>query len=190
MVNQQRHEEGRLIISRNCVMSHFAKMKPKIVRIKKCCQGNTANIAWQQARMNQTLQYLVMLGKYDETHLVKLLHTAPIPPCFHPKHLPVISKTQLVFWDETHISQEGGLPSRTGYCIRFPRDHNGKLCLDINDEQPTMYNDVPEKLTFKYGKEIRFCLGVAAVQIQEGVIKGVKRKSFSYTGTTLVTLRN
>ena len=118
------------------------------------------------------------------------MHTAPIPPCFHPKYLPVISKTQLVFWDETHISQEGGLPSRTGYCIRFPRDHNGKLCLDINDDQPAMYNDVPEKLTFKYGKEIRFCLGVDAVQIQEGVTKGVKRKSFSYTGTTLVTLRN
>ena len=88
------------------------------------------------------------------------------------------------------ICQEGGLPTRTGYCIRFPRDHNDTLCLNTHEDQPAMYNDVPEKLTFKYGKETRFCLGVAAVEIQAGVIKGVKCKSFSYTGITLVSIKN
>ena len=63
MVNQQRREKGRLIVRCSCVMYHFAKMKPKIVSNKKYCQDNITNKGWQQARMKQIIQYLVMLGK-------------------------------------------------------------------------------------------------------------------------------
>ena len=121
--------------------------------------------------MNQTSQYLVILGKYDYK-LVVLLRTAPISPCFHPKHSPAISKAQLVFSDETQVCQERGLPSRTGYCTRFSRDHHSNLCLDINVDQSLIYNNV-KKLTFEYGEEVRFCLGVAAIEHESGVTKGV-----------------
>ena len=104
--------------------------------------------------------------------MVEHLHKPPIPASFYLKYLPTISKTQLVFWDETHIRQEGGLPSRTGYCIRFLIDHNGKLCLSTNITQPPIYNEVPKKLTFKYGKEARFCLSMAVIEPESGVTKG------------------
>ena len=36
MVNQQRREEGRLVVGRSFVMLHFTKMQPKMCKNKKC----------------------------------------------------------------------------------------------------------------------------------------------------------
>jgi hypothetical protein len=145
MVNQQRREEGRLVVGRSCVMLHFTKMQPKICKIKKCSQGNTSNKAWQTARYNQTLQYLIMLKDLNKQDLITHFKTYPLPTCFEPTLLPSIDRSQIVFWDETHIAQEGGMPSRTGVSIRFPRDNNGQLNLDFNDNNPVRYNDEPKK---------------------------------------------
>ena len=127
------------------------------------------------------------LNKQD---LITHFKTYPLPRCFEPTLLSSIDRSQIVFWDETHIAQEGGMPSRTGVSIRFPRDGNGQLTIDINEDNPVTYNDEPKKQTYKYSQEARFCLGVGIISTGEGCIKGIKAKSFSYTGQTLVTIKN
>ena len=45
MVNQQRREEGRLVVGRSCVMLHFIKMQPKICK----CTGSCSK--WMACRL-------------------------------------------------------------------------------------------------------------------------------------------
>ena len=53
--------------------------------------------------------------------------------------------------------------------IRFPRDEEGNV--DVKNGQYGT-NNQPEKSTFKYEQEGRFCLGVAKIESKNGAITG------------------
>ena len=69
-------------------------------------QGRTHHEGWRDARRNQTKQFLVMLGEITKEDLNKE-YPDGIPCAFDTDHLPTLSRNQVVFYDETHIEQEG-----------------------------------------------------------------------------------
>ena len=87
-----------------------------------------------------------------------------LPREFDPKQLPRVSVDQTIWFDETHIQQEGGQISRGGVQIRFPRDTNGTLSPSMDKSSDEMYNEIISKSIFKYAKEVRFCLGICVVK--------------------------
>ena len=49
-------------------------------------------------------------------------------------------------------------------------------------------NDLPNKWTFKYEQEGKFCLGVAKVESKYGTITGKRCLVFDYTEKKIVTI--
>ena len=112
-------------------------------------------------------------------------YNGDIPPWFDPSKLPSLTREQVVWFDETHIEQEGGVISKTGVQVRFPRDINGKYA--PNHPAP-IYAAKMNKPTFKYASQCRICIGVAAVMLNNGEVEGRKSKVYSYTGKRLVSI--
>ena len=121
--------------------------------------------------------------------LEKEYGTDTIPLHYHPDHLPKITREQLVWFDETHIQQEGGVVSRSGIQIRFPRDATGAFSTKSDINPNPLYADPLKYQTFKYPKEGRFCLGVAAVKMPDGTVEGRRANVYDYTGKTLVSMK-
>ena len=53
--------------------------------------------------------------------------------------LPSIRPERILFYDETHIEKEGGMVSRSGYRIKFPRD---KSALFSGNRDTPKYNPI------------------------------------------------
>ena len=189
MVNQHRREEGLRIVGRSCVMSTFDRMNPILTNIAKCCQGNSNNEGWRTARYNQTKQMMVMTGHITKEELEKEYGIDKIPLYYHPDHLPKITPEQLVWFDETHIQQEGGEVSRSGIQIRFPRDATGAFSPKSDTNPNPKYAEPLKYQTFKYPKEGRFGLGVAAMKMPDGTVEGRRANVYDYTGKTLVSMK-
>jgi hypothetical protein len=190
MVNQHRIDEGNYPIGRNAVMNHFDRMRPKITKIQKCCQANSNNEKWVLARFNQCKQYLIMFGKITLPTLMEEYSHGTIPKEFDPEQLPKVSIDQIIWYDETHIQQEGGRVSRGGVQIRFPRDANGAFSSSLDEPTDEMYSAPLRKPVFKYAKEARFCLGVGVVKDAHGEYIGKKTQAFSYTMKTIVSIKS
>ena len=182
MVNQHRLEEDLLPVGRNCVMNAFYRMKPLVTKLKKMPQGNINNEEWMLARKNQCRQMMVMLGLIGKKDLQNIYEKG-IPPWFDATKLPNLNAQQIVWWDEMHLKQEGGMVTTDGYQIRFARDENGKY--DPNGS----FAEEMKKPTFKFEQEARFCLGVASVK-EDGKVVGKKCKCFDYTSKKIVSIKD
>ena len=188
MVNSHRVEEGLMPVGRNAIMTAFDRMNPRVDKIQKVPQGNSSHEGWAEARRNQTKQFLVMLGEIGLEQLERE-HPEGIPPGFDPRLLPKLSRNQVVFFDETHIEQEGGLVTTTGYQIRFPRDENGRYCPASGQTPLPVFAALGTKSAFKYAGQSRLCLGVAAVRLHDGSVVGRKSRVFDYTNRRLISLK-
>jgi hypothetical protein len=81
-----------------------------------------------------------MFGKIKKSDLKSEYNYLPIPPYYDPELLPQVSPDQVVWFDETHIQQEGGRVSRTGVLIRFPRNENGAFSPQLDTNPKPLYN--------------------------------------------------
>ena len=101
---------------------------------------------------------------------------------------PDLSRHQVVFFDEMHVDQEGGPAYRSRYQIRFPRDAEGRYCPQSPSNPEPMYHPIRKKHSFKFTQQARFCLGCAAVEMENGQIIGKRSYVFDYTGQRLVSI--
>ena len=69
--------------------------------------------------------------------------------------------------------------------IHSPRYEEGNI--DVKDGEYDT-NNQPENATFKYEQEGRFCLGVARIEIKNGMITGKQCPVFNYSGKKIVTI--
>ena len=113
MVNSHRVEEGRPPVGRNAVMNAFDRMAPQVSLITTIPQGNVNHDGWRVARKNQTKQMLVMLGEISSDES-KTEYPDGIPKEFDPDQLPRLTRNQVIFYDETHLEQEGGEHNNKG----------------------------------------------------------------------------
>ena len=132
---------------------------------------------------NQTLQICIRLKVITKQDMIdKKINTLPLPLYFELDHLKPLSIDQIVWFDETHIEQSGLSSCHpTKRQIRFKRDANGKY--DPNGN----YGQERTKTAFKYAKQEKFCLGVAAVRYADASqLTGVRCKSISYTNKKII----
>ena len=121
--------------------------------------------------------FSILFAKYKREE-VEIRH---VPSCYEKIQLPSLTSTQIVFFDEVHVKKVCGPPStsRLNDCnVLFPRNEEGKV-----DVERGVYEtkNQPKRATFKYEQEGRFCLGVAKVEIQDGIIIGKRCPVFDYT---------
>ena len=121
-----------------------------------------------------------MLKRITKSDLLKEYHTFPLPPWFDPDILPSIDETQLVWFDEMHIKQEGGSRMFNNMQSRFRRGPDGKY-----DPTADTINPPSFRASYKYANEVRFCFGVAKVRQSDGITEGRRCKVFNYTGKEL-----
>ena len=99
-----------------------------------------------------------------------------------------MTSTQLVLFDEVHVKQVCGPPStsRVNECnVLFPRNAEGKVYVKRGVYET---NNKPNRATFKYEQEGRFCLGVSNVEIKDGTITGKRFTVFDYTENKIFTI--
>ena len=90
-------------------------------------------------------------------------------PWFDPNKIHLIAQEQVVWCDETHIEQEGGVILKTGVYIRFPMDQNRKYA--SNHPNP-IYIEKVDKPTFEYTTQYRIFISIVAVMLENGEVKG------------------
>ena len=111
-----------------------------------------------------------------------------IPDEFDPRRLTLLSRHQVVFWDETHpkISISTGNIKNfqdLNVEVKFPRDKEGNFCINSNK-----YTTSTEKIVkVKYQDEVRLCLGVASVKMPNGSIIGKRADIIDYTGKVIIS---
>ena len=104
-----------------------------------------------------------------------------VPSCYEKNHLPSLTSTELVFFEEVHVKQVSGPPttSRVNECnVLFPRNEERKVDVKIGVYET---NNQRKKATFKYEQEGLFCLGVAKVESKNGTITGKHCPVLDYT---------
>ena len=110
------------------------------------------------------------------------------PSWYDKEQLPSLTSTQLVFFDEVHIQQVSGPPVTSKvneHNIQFPIYEEGNI--DVKNNKYDTKNQT-KNVTFKYGQEGRFCIGVANIESKNGNITG-KRCTFSYySGGKILTI--
>ncbi|CAJ1934687.1 unnamed protein product [Cylindrotheca closterium] len=93
--------------------------------------------------------------------------------------------SQIVFWDETHTKCVIGAGAGRDFVFVFPRDSNGNLNPDGGTYTDTKF----KRLKVKYEKEVRLCLGCAAVQINgQDEYVGKRCVPFDYSGKTILSI--
>ena len=128
--------------------------------------------------------FSILFAKYKREE-VEIRH---VPSCYNKSHLPSLTSTQLVFFDEVHVKQVCGPPSksRLNECnIVLPRNEEGEL-----DVEKGVYdtNNQPKRASFKYEQEGRFYLGVAKVESQDMTIIVKSCPVFDYTERKFFTI--
>ena len=112
-----------------------------------------------------------------------------IPYEFDPDKLPKLTEHQVVFFDEIHIDQEAGLISKTGVQIRFPRDEKGRYAPKSETNPNPIYAKIQHKPSFKYTAQGRFCIGVAAVKLGNGITIGKRSMVYDYSCKRLISIK-
>ena len=98
--------------------------------------------------------------------------------------LPKIDKTQIGWWEECHIEQQGGKVGNRMVQYSFKRDENGNL-----SEQGEYSENLLTRTQFKYPEQGRFCFGVAKVKkLDAEEEEGVRLGLIDYTGKTMCTI--
>ena len=108
---------------------------------------------------------------------------------FDLDQLPNLDKHQVVFFDETHLEQEGLSGFKTKYQLRFPRNNEGRYCPESATNPTPQYAPLKLRPSFKYAKQGRFCLGVAAICAIDGRITGKRSVVFDYSGQRLISIK-
>ena len=110
-VNEHRKQQGDVGVSRYAVMAAFYRLDPKIDVLFKIVSGGH-NKKWIQAMFNVTNQMEEMMDNLTVEEVLTVRHgeirNGPAPLMFERHLLPSISKTQIIWWDEYHIGQQGG----------------------------------------------------------------------------------
>ena len=91
----------------------------------------------------------------------------PISIWFSKQNLPELNISQVAWWDECHIEQQGGNVGNKDYQYRFKRNNNS--ILDENGSYE--HENRITKASFKLPEQVRFCFGVAQIDTSN-----VKRK--------------
>ena len=94
-----------------------------------------------------------------------------------------------MFYDETHLEQEGCTTTHTDYQIRFPRDASGEYSPPSASNPDPVYIDKVTKTFLKFTGQSRLCLGVAAVKLLNGAVAGRKYRIFDYTTHRLINIK-
>ena len=120
----------------------------------------------------------------NTTYFIGIRQPGLPPPHFDSNLLPKLDRTQIAWWDECHIEQQGGKVGDRPYQYIFRRDEDGKL------SETGTYNDTTlTKTSFKYPEQGRFSFGVAKVaKVNEEVPVGVRMEEINYTGKNIVTI--
>lgn len=79
--------------------------------------------------------------------------------------------------------------AKTRIHIRFPIYISGKYTSLFTNNHNPIYNNKLSQPMFKYTKQRRFCIGVAAVWLEDGVVEGRHSKAYDYTGQQLVCVK-
>ena len=111
-----------------------------------------------------------------------------VPSFYNKSQRPSLTTNQLVFFDKVHAKKVCGPPSTslpTQRNIVFPINGEGGMDLERGIYNT---NNQPNKATFKYEQEGRFCLGVAKVEGQDGKIIGKCCPVFDYTEKKIVMI--
>ena len=110
-------------------------------------------------------------------------HFGPPPPWFDANALPKLSETQIAWWDECHIEQQGGKVGNRAYQYTFKRDENNNLSSTGTYAEPKLTST-----SFKFPEQGRFSFGVASV-LPLGATEPVGKRieHIDYTGKNIVT---
>ena len=130
----------------------------------------------------------MMVDKLLGSELLKE-HPEGIPLAFDKDRLPKVSRNQVVLYDETHMDQERGTTTHTGYQIRFPHDASVKHALLPPSKPSPVYADKVTKTSFEYAGQLRLCLGVDAVKMLDGSVLRRKSRVFDYITRRLIGLK-
>ena len=172
---------------------HKWKSWKKIVKLTKLvvCYVNNKNFISGVYAIEQLTKHEITVSYFDtnvDKEKLNQEYPAGIPREFDPDRLPSLNPHQVVFFDKTHIAQEGGPIYRGRYQVRFPRDDSGRYC-PVSPANPTpKYAPLRPKPSFEYVQQGRFCLGVAAVKMRDGRIVGRRTVVFDYSGKRLVSI--
>ena len=91
--------------------------------------------------------------------------------------LPHLDDTQIGWWDECHIEQQGGKVGNKMVQYSFKRDKQGNLC-----PNGTYNNKLLTKTAYKYPEQGRFSFGVAKVRkVESNKDEGVRMECIDYT---------
>jgi hypothetical protein len=169
----------------------YLRLKPVITPIKKRKQGsNDPASPWAKARLEYVTQILVRFGGLLTTEEIAGL-AGPgglIPDKFNVEKLTKVSINQIAFWDETHKKVRVGQVGANGmkYQVRFRRDEGGK----VNADNGSCIAEEGTQLKMKYAKEVRLCLGVAKIKLDNGTEEGKRLPLFDYSGKVILTIKD
>ena len=99
-------------------------------------------------------------------------------------HLPNLDDTQIGWWDECHIEQQGGRVGNKMIQYSFKRDEQGNLC-----PNGTYNKELLTRTSYKYPEQGRFSFGVAKVRkVGANEDEGVKMEHIDYTNRNICTI--
>ena len=146
----------------------------------------------EQKQITKKIWELTVIHQLTSSHQLLLIctfatgkrHFGPIPLWFDRKHLPKLDDTQIAFWDECHIEQQGGKVGNRKYQYTFKRDENGNLSDTGTYAEPTI-----TKTSFKFPEQARFSFGVAKIKRNKANDpEGVRLNAINYTGKNITTI--
>ena len=165
LFNEDRRMKGLQEVTRSAVYSCIKRMAPKRSAVEIIKMGSQDPMCkWARARYNWVKKLLIMFGaiKWDVN---KDGHD---PEWFDIKKLGTMKTSQIVYWDETHKKCQIGTSNGANEEVKFPRDDNGNIDLRNGKYSKTKKN----RLKLKYENEVRLCVGVASVEMLDGVRVG------------------
>jgi hypothetical protein len=191
LLNEHRQQKNLPTVGLTTVWMAYLRLKPVITPIRKRKQGsNDPASPWAIARLEYVTQILVRFGGLLTTEEVAGL--APpgelIPDKFNVLKLTKVSINQIAFWDETHKKVRVGQVGANGmkYQVRFRRDDDGK----VNADNGSCIAEEGSQLKMKYAEEVRLCLGVVKVKLDDGTEEGKRLPVFDYSGKVILTIKD
>jgi hypothetical protein len=188
LLNEHRRQNDLEVVGLTTVWMAYLRLKPIVTPIKKRKQGsNDPNSPWAKARLEYVSQILGRFGAMPSIDDLKA-PDGTIPGKYNAGKLTKVSINQVAFWDETHKKVRVGQVSANGvnYQVRFRRDENGKL--DVNNG--TSIAKEGSQLKMKYAEEVRLCLGVVKVKLEDGTMVGKRLPLFDYSGKVILSIKD
>ncbi len=187
LLNEHRLQKNLEVVGLNTVWMAYLQLKPVLTPVKKRKQGsNDPNSPWAMARLEHVTQILVRFGAMPSTDKIKSADGS-IPSKVDAAKLTKVSINQVAFWDETHKKVRVGQVTANGldYQVRFHRDENGKI-----DKNGTCIAKAGSQLKMKYAEEVRLCLGVVKLKLEDGTTVGRRLPLFDYSGKVILSIKD